>query len=81
MKEVKVLGPGCARCKTLVETVRQVAEQSRIEIHLEKIEDMAAIVAAGVMSTPGLVIEGKLVHSGSVPDSQKIATWLKGIGD
>lgn len=77
MKEVKVLGPGCARCKSLVEAVRQVAEQTGVEIHLEKIEDMAAIVAAGVMSTPGLVVDGKLVHSGSVPDAQKIAGWLQ----
>jgi len=76
MKTVKVLGPGCARCKALTEMVRQAALQAGVDIELEKIEDMAAIVSHGVMSTPGLVIDGKLVHSGSLPDAQKVVAWL-----
>ena len=78
MKDVKVLGPGCARCKTLTEMVRQAAEQTGVEIRLEKIEDMATIVGYGIMSTPGLVIDGKVVHSGGLPDTQKVAAWLQG---
>ena len=78
MKDVKVLGPGCARCKTLTEMVRQAAEQTGVEIRLEKIEDMATIVGYGIMSTPGLVIDGKVVHSGGLPDAQKVAAWLQG---
>lgn len=78
MKDVKVLGPGCARCKTLSEMVRQAAEQTGIEIRLEKVEDMATIVGYGIMSTPGLVIDGKVVHSGGLPDAQKVAAWLQG---
>ena len=77
MKDVKVLGPGCARCKTLTEMVRQAAEQTGIEIRLEKIEDMATIVGYGIMSTPGLVIDGKVVHAGGLPDAQKVAAWLQ----
>lgn len=77
MKEVKVLGSGCARCKTLVEMVKQAAEQTGVAINLEKVENMAAIVAYGVMSTPGLIINGKLVHSGGLPDPQKLAVWLR----
>lgn len=77
MKEVKVLGSGCARCKTLVEMVKQAAEQTGVAINLEKVENMAAIVAYGVMSTPGLIINGKLVHSGGLPDPQKLAEWLQ----
>lgn len=77
MKEVKVLGPGCARCKTLVELVKQAAEQTGIAIDLEKIEDMAAIVGYGIMSTPGLIIDGKVVHSGSLPDVKTLANWLQ----
>jgi small redox-active disulfide protein 2 len=76
MKEVKVLGPGCARCKALVEMVKQAAEQSGVAINLEKIEDMATIVGYGVMSTPGLVIDGKLVHAGGLPEVGKVAAWL-----
>lgn len=77
MKEVKVLGPGCARCKTLAEMTRQAAEQTGVAIRLEKVEDMAAIVGYGIMSTPGLVINGKVVHSGGLPDPKKLAAWLQ----
>ncbi|MBR0568157.1 thioredoxin family protein [Azoarcus sp. L1K30] len=77
MKDVKVLGPGCARCKTLAEMVQQSADQAGIAIKLEKIDDMATIVGYGVMSTPGLVIDGKLVHAGGLPDAKKIAGWLQ----
>ncbi len=77
MKDVKVLGPGCARCKTLSEMVKQVAEQTGIDIQLEKVEDMAAIVGYGIMSTPGLIINGKVVHSGSLPEPKKVAAWLQ----
>lgn len=76
MKEVKVLGPGCARCKALVDIVKQAAEQTGVAINLEKIEDMASIVGYGVMSTPGLVIDGKVVHAGGLPEPAKVATWL-----
>lgn len=77
MKQVKVLGTGCAKCKALVELVKQASEQTGVTIELEKVEDMAKIVGYGVMGTPGLVIDGKLVHSGSVPESKKIAAWLQ----
>lgn len=77
MKDVKVLGPGCARCKTLTEMVKQAAEQTGVAINLEKVEDMATIVGYGIMGTPGLVINGKVVHSGSLPDPKKVAAWLQ----
>lgn len=77
MKEVKVLGSGCARCKTLADMVKQAAEQTGVAINLEKVENMAAIVAYGVMSTPGLIIDGKLVHSGGLPSLQQVAAWLQ----
>jgi small redox-active disulfide protein 2 len=78
MKEVKVLGPGCARCKALAEMVKQAAEQTGVAIDLEKVEDMATIVGYGIIGTPGLVINGKVVHSGSLPDPKKVAAWLQG---
>lgn len=77
MKEVKVLGPGCARCKMLAEMVTQAAQKAGVAINLEKVEDMAAIVSYGIMGTPGLIIDGKVVHSGSLPDPKKVAAWLQ----
>jgi small redox-active disulfide protein 2 len=77
MKQVKVLGTGCAKCKALVEMVRQAADTGGIAIELEKVEDMARIVGFGVMSTPGLVIDGKVVHAGGLPDAAKVAAWLQ----
>ena len=77
MIEVKVLGPGCANCKTTQRLIEAVASENNIEISLEKIEDMAAIMSYGVMSTPGVVIDGKIAHAGSIPDKDMILSWLQ----
>ncbi len=76
MKEIKVLGTGCANCKTTLRLIEETANAKGVEVKLEKIEDMAAILGYGVMSTPGVVIDGKLVHAGGVPDRKKIEAWL-----
>ncbi|MEJ2021693.1 MAG: thioredoxin family protein [Maritimibacter sp.] len=78
MKEVKVYGPGCARCTTTAEMVHNAAARLGIEVDVEKITDMAAIARAGVMSTPGIAIDGKLVHAGGLPDADKLEAWLNG---
>ena len=77
MKNVKVLGSGCAKCHTTVELVKQAAADAGVAIELEKVEDMAAIVGYGVMSTPAVVVDGKVVHAGGVPDKAKITGWLR----
>lgn len=74
--EIKVLGPGCAKCKTTVELIGRVANEAGKAISLEKVEDMRQIVSYGVMSTPGVVIGGKVVHVGSVPSRDQILAWL-----
>ena len=76
MKNVKVLGTGCANCKNTVALIEQVAKAKGIAIQLEKIEDMRAITGYGVMSTPGVVVNGKVVHAGGVPSRDKIEQWL-----
>jgi small redox-active disulfide protein 2 len=76
MKDIKVLGSGCANCRTTAELIAQVAAAKAVEVRIEKVEDMAAIVRWGVMSTPGVVIDGKVVHSGGVPERSKIEGWL-----
>lgn len=76
MKDVKVLGSGCANCRATVQRVEEVARERGIAIQLEKVEDMRAIAGYGVMATPGVVVDGKVVHAGGVPDKVAIAAWL-----
>ncbi|HSJ80228.1 MAG TPA: thioredoxin family protein [Thiobacillus sp.] len=76
MKDIKVLGSGCANCKTTLKLIEEEARSLGIELRLEKVEDMAAILGYGVMSTPGVVIDGKVVHAGGVPDRKKVHDWL-----
>jgi small redox-active disulfide protein 2 len=76
MKDIKVLGSGCANCKTTLKLIEEVAQTRGVTINIEKVEDMAAILGYGVMSTPGVVIDGKVVHAGGVPDRKKIESWL-----
>jgi len=76
MKDIKVLGSGCANCKTTLKLIEEAAKARGVEVKLEKVEDMAAILGYGVMSTPGVVIDGKVVHAGGVPDRKKIDSWL-----
>jgi len=76
MKDIKVLGSGCANCKTTLKLIEEIAQARGVAVNLEKVEDMAAILGYGVMSTPGVVIDGKVVHAGGVPDRKKIEGWL-----
>ncbi|GAB1232607.1 thioredoxin family protein [Ferrigenium sp. UT4] len=76
MKYIKVLGTGCANCKTTQKLIEEMAKKKGIEIQLEKVEDIQAIMAYGVISTPGVVVDGKVVHAGGVPGRDKIAQWL-----
>ncbi len=77
MKSIKVYGPGCKRCETTATLVRDAARSLGLEVEVEKVTDPRAIAMAGVMSTPGISIDGKLVHSGGLPDAQKLEGWLK----
>lgn len=76
MKEVKILGTGCANCKNTMALVEQVARDKGVAIKLEKVEDLPSIMGYGVMSTPGVVIDGAVVHSGGVPTRAKVEGWF-----
>lgn len=76
MKNVKVYGPGCARCATTEQMVKDAATKLGVEVTVEKITDAKSIAMAGVMSTPGISIDGKLVHAGGLPDAAKLEDWL-----
>lgn len=78
MKNVKVLGTGCANCKATLKLIEEIARAREVAIQLEKVENIPDIMGYGVMSTPGVVIDGKVVHAGGVPDRRKVEGWLGG---
>jgi len=78
MKQIKVLGSGCRNCQTTYELISKTAVELGVEVQLEKVEDIGQIMGYGVMSTPGVVIDGKVVHAGGVPSRDVISKWLGG---
>ena len=76
MKNVKVLGTGCANCKNTLTLIETVAREKGMQIALEKVEDLPSIMGYGVMSTPGVVIDGQVVHAGGVPTRSKVEGWF-----
>ncbi|RLJ63510.1 thioredoxin family protein [Sulfurisoma sediminicola] len=78
MKSIKVLGTGCANCRNTQKLIEDVAAARGEQVSIEKVEDMKEIVRLGVMSTPGVIIDGKVVHSGGVPARGKVEGWFAG---
>lgn len=76
MKQVKVLGPGCKRCQATEDMISVEAERLGVPVSVEKVTDYAAIAGYGIMSTPGIVIDGKVVHAGGLPKAEDVAKWL-----
>ena len=76
MKAIKVLGTGCANCRATTQRVEQVAKALGVAVTLEKVEAIQDIMSYGILATPGVAIDGKVVHSGGVPSREKIAGWF-----
>ena len=74
--DIKVLGTGCANCRSTIALIEQVAKAKGVPVTLTKVEELRDIMGYGVMSTPGVVIDGKVVHAGGVPNRDKIEHWL-----
>ncbi len=70
--EIKVLGTGCPKCKTLEKTTREVVGEMNIEANISKVDDIMKIMEYGVMHTPALVVNEKVVFSGRVPSANEI---------
>jgi small redox-active disulfide protein 2 len=77
MKTVKVYGPGCKRCEATEAMIRDAASRLGVQVEVEKITDAKSIAMAGVMSTPGISVDGKLVHTGGLPDAGRLEGWLR----
>jgi len=75
--EIKVLGTGCAKCKALEKTTREVVNELKLDATVTKVEDIMEILNYNVMSTPALVVDGKVVVKGRVPGAHEIKQLLK----
>jgi len=72
MKDIKVLGTGCPKCKTLEKMTREVVEKNGIDATITKVDDIMEIVQYHVMSLPALMVDGKVVIKGCVPSAEEI---------
>jgi len=77
MKQIKVLGSGCRNCEVTANAIAQAAKEAGVEIRLEKVTDIAEIMSYGVLSTPGVVVDGNLVHSGGIPGPDQVRAWVR----
>jgi small redox-active disulfide protein 2 len=75
-KKIEVLGPGCSRCKETFRVVQHVVEQEGLSIEVVKDESIERMMALGLMATPGVVIDGKVVISGRIPKADEVRHLL-----
>ncbi|QWE17719.1 thioredoxin family protein [Polynucleobacter sp. AP-Nino-20-G2] len=76
MMDIKVLGTGCSNCKATVKLVEEIAKEKGVAITMEKVEDIKDIMTYNIMSTPGVVVDGKVVHTGGIPSRDKVEQWF-----
>lgn len=76
MLDIKVLGTGCAKCKSLLQLTEQAVAELNAQATVTKVEDIVEIMGYGVMSTPALVVDGKVIVSGRVPSLMELKSFL-----
>lgn len=74
--KIEILGTGCAKCIKLEELVNEVVKESGVSAEISKVKDIKQIMAYGVMTTPGLVIDGQVKIAGKMPTPDQIKSWL-----
>lgn len=78
MKRIEVFGPGCRRCQATADLIAERAKALGVPVEIAKVTDYAAIAKAGVVATPGVAVDGRLVHSGGLPEASAVDGWLRG---
>ena len=77
MKHFEVLGTGCKKCVSTAESIERTARELGQTVNVEKVTDPAKIMQYQVMSTPAVAMDGTVVHSGSIPEHDRIADWVR----
>ena len=75
--EIKILGPGCAKCEKTAKLVQEVVAETGAQVRVVKVTDMMEIAGSGVVSTPAVMVDGDIKSTGKVPKKDEIAGWLK----
>lgn len=75
--EIKVLGPGCAKCKQTEKIVKEAVAEAGVAADIEKVTDMMKIAGYGVFGTPAVVVDGEVKSVGKIPKKQDVMAWLK----
>jgi small redox-active disulfide protein 2 len=76
--DIKVLGPGCARCELTVKNVKAAVAEAGVDAEVEKVTDLMEISKYGVLGTPAVVIDGEVKSVGKVPNKDEVLGWIKG---
>ena len=74
--EIKVLGPGCAKCQKTEEVVKEAVAESGVSAEVEKVTDILKIAGYGVMMTPAVVVDGEVQSVGKIPNKEDIKAWI-----
>ena len=77
-KKIEILGPGCARCKETYRVVQHVIETDHLEADVEKVESIERMIELGLLATPGIAVDGKVVLSGRIPKADEVRQLLAG---
>ena len=75
--EIKVLGPGCAKCTKTEKLVQEAIKETGVEATIEKVTDMMQIASYGVFGTPSVIVDGEVKCTGKVPKKKDIISWLE----
>jgi small redox-active disulfide protein 2 len=75
-RQIKILGPGCAKCNKTEKLVREVIDETGVDANIEKVSDMMQIASYGVFGTPSVIIDNEVKCTGKVPKKNDIKAWL-----
>lgn len=76
MMEIKILGTGCAKCKTTYQVIEKVINENHLDVQLTKVEDIVEILNSGVMATPAVIVDGMVRIKGHIPSENEIKQML-----